>query len=65
MIETGEKYKESQKKCGQRISLRGEEYIEYKTRPFTSFDFKKGGIDFGLNKIMHFCLLLQMLPIKK
>ena len=65
MMDTGEKYKESQKKCGQRISLRGEEYIEYKTRPFTSFDFKKGGIDFGLNKIMHFCLLLQMLPIKK
>lgn len=64
-MDTGERYKESQQKCGQRISLKGEEYIEYKTRPFTSFDFKKGGIDFSVNKIMHFCLLLQMLPIRK
>jgi ubiquinone/menaquinone biosynthesis C-methylase UbiE len=65
MDEAGEKYKETQKRHGQKVSLRGEEYIEYKTRPFTGFDFKKGGIDFSINKIMHFCLLLQMLPIRK
>jgi len=56
-------YKQAERDKARRMQAGSREFESYLTRPFTPHNGYKGGLEFGLEKIINFCALLRTLPL--